>query len=70
MKLILSGVMIEEVLEGMGVDFVEGKETAAVTAAAMIVQIEEEKVGNSQFRSRRKKRNKSREENWDCFIKG
>lgn len=61
MKLILSGVMIEECLEGMEVDFVEGQETAAVTAAAMGVQIEEEEMGNCQFRGRRKENQKQKE---------
>lgn len=42
LKLIFSGEMMEEVLEEREVDFVEGKETAAVTAAAMTVCILEE----------------------------
>lgn len=55
MKLILSGMLIEEGLEGMEVDFVEGKDTAAVTAAAMVVQIKERANGKLSVQKQKKK---------------
>lgn len=59
MKLSLSEKMIEEVLVVMEVDLVEGKETAAVTAAAMaVVWIEQRRKGvmGLNWRSRRNER--------------